>query len=207
MDVLLYMNPSHRQRILQAVGERMNRAYARFRQAHPNFRYTIHSTADGWIDVGLWRCDVLPRSVLHSFMHQSTPPPHTHDSGKVSVVGHSLGSVILFDLLVRPQRISAVCVQASNPPSRPNTHHPLIPPKSKPQIHQAHQRGQRDDRVFSPLDATIRYPTLDFPIDLFMAMGSPVGLFLVVRETVRLRCGSSERKGTRLSHYWPSGLL
>lgn len=38
MDVLLYMNPSHRQRILAVIGERMNKAYARFKEAHPSFR-------------------------------------------------------------------------------------------------------------------------------------------------------------------------
>ena len=43
MDVLLYMNPSHRQRILAAVGERMNRAYTRFKEAHPGFRCAVRA--------------------------------------------------------------------------------------------------------------------------------------------------------------------
>jgi len=35
------MNPGHRQRILAAVGERMNKAYARFKKAHPTFRCAL----------------------------------------------------------------------------------------------------------------------------------------------------------------------
>lgn len=34
-------------------------------------------------------------------------------------------------------------------------------------------------------DAAIHYPQLQFPVDLFMTMGSPIGLFLVVREQAR----------------------
>ena len=38
MDVLLYMNPTYRQRILKAVGERLNSLYHRFMHIHPNYK-------------------------------------------------------------------------------------------------------------------------------------------------------------------------
>lgn len=107
LDVLLYMNPRYRQKIVTAVAKRINAAYTVFCQHHPGF----------------------------------------HGKKKVSVIGHSLGSVVLFDLL-------------------------------------AHQTSahQRDDPLLSPSDAHIDFPQLAFPVDLFLTLGSPIGMFLCVRE-------------------------
>jgi hypothetical protein len=107
LDVLLYMNPRYRQKIVTAVANRINAAYAVFCEHHPGF----------------------------------------HGKKKVSVIGHSLGSVVLFDLL-------------------------------------AHQTSahQKDDPLLSPTDAHIDFPQLTFPVDLFVTLGSPIGLFLCVRE-------------------------
>ncbi len=104
LDILLYMNPRYRQKIVEAVATRINAAYATFCQHNPGFA-----------------------------------------GKKVSLVGHSLGSVILFDLL-------------------------------------AHQQGHENDPVLSPLDAHITYPQLTFPVDVFLTLGSPIGMFLCVRE-------------------------
>jgi len=107
LDVLLYMNPRYRQKIVTAVANRINAAYALFCEHHPGF----------------------------------------HGNKKVSVIGHSLGSVVLFDLL-------------------------------------AHQTSahQEDEPLLSPTDVHIDFPLLTFPVDMFLTLGSPVGLFLCVRE-------------------------
>jgi hypothetical protein len=107
LDVLLYMNPRYRQKIVTAVANRINAAYAVFCQHHPDF----------------------------------------HGKKKVSVIGHSLGSVVLFDLL-------------------------------------AHQTSAHQDEepLLSPSDAHIDFPQLAFPVDLFLTLGSPIGMFLCVRE-------------------------
>ncbi|EWM26478.1 triglyceride lipase [Nannochloropsis gaditana] len=107
LDVLLYMNPRYRQKIVATVAARINAAYNLFCQHHPGF----------------------------------------HGNRKVSVIGHSLGSVVLFDLL-------------------------------------AHQKSAREDEAsfLLPSDSNITFPQLDFSVDLFMTLGSPVGMFLCVRE-------------------------
>lgn len=105
LDVLLYMNPRYRQKIVTAVANRINAAYALFCQHHPGF----------------------------------------HGKKKVSFIGHSLGSVVLFDLL-------------------------------------AHQQTQDEEPLLLPSNAHIDFPQLAFPVDLFFTLGSPIGMFLCVRE-------------------------
>lgn len=119
------------------------------------------------------------------------------------MVGHSLGSVILFDLLAHQRghgddRVFSPLVRTlidvgwmdgwmgvwshqgrgsyfkKNRQPQGLTHLHLPNPKTNVKYIQ---------------DAAIHYPQLQFPVDLFVTMGSPIGLFLVVREQARFGGG------------------
>lgn len=82
---------------------------------------------------------------------------HPHFSGKVAIVGHSLGGIITYDLL--SNQVKAVSLDGS-PISYPNT-----------------DPDARNNATHYP----IIYPKLDFePCHLF-ALGSPVGAVLIMR--------------------------
>ncbi|KAA8893513.1 DDHD domain-containing protein [Sphaerosporella brunnea] len=81
--------------------------------------------------------------------------------GKISLVGHSLGSAILFDILCR----------------------------------------QPDDRPGAPPQKN-ELPPLDFPVENFFALGSPVGLFQMLKgRTIAARSISEEVVTSPLSEY------
>lgn len=96
--------------------------------------------------------------------------------GNVSLAGHSLGSLILFDLL---------CHQK---PLVPNGHFAGLPVSSvkRQTLHKPLERTQSkqiDYRV--GLSGTgqplMKYPQLDFEVKNFFALGSPIGMFVTIR--------------------------
>ncbi|XP_047493920.1 phospholipase DDHD2-like isoform X2 [Penaeus chinensis] len=97
-------------------------------------------------------------------------------SGPVSLGGHSLGSVILFDLLMH---------QSPNAEDSPNTD-----PSPAVENHSICSRD-RTDSVTSPVNyvmggqgtgqPSITYPQISFKPDAFFLMGSPIGMFITVR--------------------------
>lgn len=97
-------------------------------------------------------------------------------NGPVSLGGHSLGSVILFDLLMH---------QSPNAEDSPNTE-----PSPAVESHSICARD-RTDSVTSPVNyvmggqgtgqPSITYPQISFKPDAFFLMGSPIGMFITVR--------------------------
>ncbi|KAI8621229.1 DDHD domain-containing protein [Chytriomyces sp. MP71] len=93
--------------------------------------------------------------------------------GKISLYGHSLGSLLAFDIL---------CHQA-------NGDLPLSPDarsgRSMSEMDLSDVIGQADKgerRLNGVMERTeIQYRTLDFTVDKFFAVGSPVGLFLLLK--------------------------
>lgn len=77
MDVLLYLE--RRQEILTVVGNKINQAYKDYQKLHGAFRgeHTRSSHSDNVYEYSLYGCP----------------------SGRILFVGHSLGTIILFDLL------------------------------------------------------------------------------------------------------------
>jgi hypothetical protein len=114
LDILLYLTPQYREKILTFVCSKIVEMYSVFVEINPNF---------------------LP------------------NGGKCSLIGHSLGTVILFDLLAN-QRREAVIGKA------------LMLPHLSP----------------SSLSLGTKF-TLPFRPHAFMAMGSPLGLFFSIRNS------------------------
>ena len=73
-------------------------------------------------------------------------------SGKVSIIGHSIGSVITFDILDNQQ---LVC----SPSNQRHNKEPLL----------------------SRSDDSYRYPQLNFHVDFAFMLGSPIAVFLMIR--------------------------
>jgi len=84
-------------------------------------------------------------------------------NGKVHVVGHSLGSAIMFDILCRlKDEPPAVAVESSRNPLRfwPTYHH-----------HQSPEQQQKEKKE----------PRFDFEVDHLYCLGSPIGLFEMIK--------------------------
>uniref|UniRef100_A0A7S1BIF4 DDHD domain-containing protein n=1 Tax=Corethron hystrix TaxID=216773 RepID=A0A7S1BIF4_9STRA len=92
-------------------------------------------------------------------------------TGKISVVAHSLGSVIMFDILAhqneRPMNVAS-CVNLHNESMlSPNkTHQPFQPEMD--------------------MDISDAYPQLTFPVQNTFMIGSPIAVFLMIRNCHRL---------------------
>ncbi|KAK9473691.1 DDHD domain-containing protein [Dipodascopsis tothii] len=104
LDILLYYQPSYRERIINTVSKECNRIFQLYRTQNPEF------------------------------------------AGRVTIVGHSLGSAISFDML---------CRQPTD------------------------EMLRKKNKTRSELNAA-RY-TLDFDVDSFFALGSPIGLFQILK--------------------------
>ncbi|KAF5298775.1 hypothetical protein FQR65_LT09644 [Abscondita terminalis] len=87
--------------------------------------------------------------------------------GKVSLLGHSLGSVIIFDLLCHQQP------------------HKSTNQESRSQIGDTRASTSRQNTInlFPPItnNLDVKWPQLKFHPLFFFAVGSPIGLFLTVR--------------------------
>ncbi|KAG0301031.1 hypothetical protein BGZ98_008680, partial [Dissophora globulifera] len=116
MDVLLYMTPNYKRKMMEVVTAELNSVYRKFIHHNPDF---------------------LERG------------------GKVSILGHSLGSLLALDIL-------------NHQPFSP-THYQPVP--SSPVYEKFISFGQGSHNSVS----------LDFAVTNFFAVGSPIGLFLLLK--------------------------
>ncbi|KAJ3157363.1 hypothetical protein HDU89_002777 [Geranomyces variabilis] len=104
-------------------------------------------------------------------------------NGKVSILGHSLGSLLSFDIL---------CNQPHKPGLSPPTVDVLSPDGSVPSAKRPqevdltdllHGATSADDRKVNGImeRSNMRYGTLEFEVDRLFVVGSPVGLFLLLK--------------------------
>lgn len=161
MDLIYYLTPHHKARILDRCANEMNRVYSLFLKNNPDF---------------------------------------VTRGGKVSVVAHSLGTVIVFDLL---------CGQLHDAPDSDATS-PAGGPANDPEIQRLKEQmaemeaqlkkyAAERERSASSSSATAagpgkdtpefevkpeqpeQVPQLQFPVDRFFLLGSPLGMFLTLR--------------------------
>ncbi|KAF9109178.1 hypothetical protein BGX27_007887 [Mortierella sp. AM989] len=116
MDVLLYMTPSYKRKMMEVVTQELNSVYKKFIHHNPDF-----------LRLG----------------------------GKVSIVGHSLGSLLSLDIL-------------NHQPFSPNHYQPI---PTSPVFEKFISFGKGSHNPVS----------LDFPVTNFFALGSPIGLFLLLK--------------------------
>ncbi|KAF8927833.1 hypothetical protein BGZ58_010086 [Dissophora ornata] len=116
MDVLLYMTPNYKRKMMEVVTAELNGVYRKFIQHNPDF---------------------LRRG------------------GKVSILGHSLGSLLTLDIL-------------NHQPFTPTQYQPI---PSSPVY----------EKFISFDQGSINPVSLDFPVENFFALGSPIGLFLLLK--------------------------
>lgn len=101
-------------------------------------------------------------------------------TGRVSVAGHSLGSLILFDLL---------CHQKPKKVEKENKENPddsLLPLSSRPAVHKPLERTTSKQINYTigcsgTGQPQTNYPQLTFEPKNFFLLGSPVGMFVTVR--------------------------
>ncbi|KAF9148725.1 hypothetical protein BG015_009532 [Linnemannia schmuckeri] len=116
MDVLLYMTPNYKRKMMEVVTTELNKVYRKF--------------------------------IFHN-------PDFIRRGGKVSILGHSLGSLLALDIL-------------NHQPFSPNHYQPI---PSSPVFEK-----------FISFDHGSHNPvSLDFPVTNFFALGSPIGLFLLLK--------------------------
>ncbi|TPX44308.1 hypothetical protein SeLEV6574_g04574 [Synchytrium endobioticum] len=160
LDVLLYMTTRYRQEMINSVTDELNRIYRLFKGRNPNFK------------------------------------------GKVHLYGHSLGSVLAFDVMCNQPDVMLEAdedSEASSPDptlsvARQRAYGPgvdlgdlgslhqrcsigsLLPPASTP----PRPRKNRE-RLKNPVGGEIQYKKLEFQVDKLLTIGSPVGLFLLLK--------------------------
>lgn len=116
---------------------------------------------------------VMVKSLIHEMnksynLFVKRHPEFLRNGGKVSIFGHSLGSVLMFDILCH----QSILHLPSDDPTRS--------PTSK-------KSGTSHDA------SGVAYDALTFNVDNFFAVGSPLGFFLTVTG-VRLGCLDEEEK-------------
>ncbi|KAG0347969.1 hypothetical protein BG004_006447 [Podila humilis] len=116
MDVLLYMTPSYKRKMMEVVTAELNQVYQKFIHHNPDF---------------------------------------IRRGGKVSILGHSLGSLLALDIL-------------NHQPFGPHHYQPI---PSSP----VYEKFISFDR------GTTNPVSLDFAVTNFFALGSPIGLFLLLK--------------------------
>lgn len=97
-------------------------------------------------------------------------------NGGVSLAGHSLGSLILFDLL---------CHQHSEQEKDDDEEEDIFPPQEPSKPSTVHRKLSRRISYMMGSAGTgqpqICYPHLNFEPKTFFALGSPIGMFVIVR--------------------------
>ncbi|KAF9989060.1 hypothetical protein BGZ75_007742 [Mortierella antarctica] len=116
MDVLLYMTPNYKRKMMEVVTMELNTVYRKFIHHNPDF---------------------------------------IRRGGKVSILGHSLGSLLALDIL-------------NHQPFSPSHYQPI---PSSPVY----------EKFISFDQGTHNTVSLEFPVTNFFALGSPIGLFLLLK--------------------------
>jgi hypothetical protein len=102
--------------------------------------------------------------------------------GDVSVVGHSLGSIITWDILDHQKRRNRS--DASETSRQSCTNQDLIPSHHVPNVREESFEG--DPEFISPIEeeytqAQLKFPQLSFDVDNAFMLGSPIAVFLMIR--------------------------
>ena len=155
LDVLLYMEPRHRNDMLTQMIKELNRLYRLFIKRHP------------------------------SFLKQR--------QGKVHIFAHSLGSIIAFDILCyhHYSKHQWTIARRRMPEERPESPIDLGDLSFNAKGKQSTKKGSASQFPLSRLEKPQEVTTnLHFPVDKFFAVGSPLGIFCLLK---------SKRIGVNLS--------
>ncbi|KAJ3259766.1 hypothetical protein HDU77_001635 [Chytriomyces hyalinus] len=102
-------------------------------------------------------------------------------NGKISVYGHSLGSLLAFDILCH-QAHGDTEVSVLKPNGFADSRHTMSELDLSDVMNRATMADKTERRLNGLMErAEIQYNTLQFKVDKFFAVGSPVGLFLLLK--------------------------
>ncbi|XP_068081170.1 phospholipase DDHD2 isoform X2 [Anabrus simplex] len=158
-----------------------------------------HFTNDTLLDILFYTSPVFCQTIMHTVgreinrLYELFRSRHPSFTGGVSLGGHSLGSLILFDLLCHQK--PPVTPGSPQPDSREGSLEPIsldedskdtLSPMSSIKIPPPHLRklSHRVSYVMGNAGTGqpyITYPQLNFHPSAFFAMGSPIGMFVTVR--------------------------
>lgn len=162
MDVLFFMSPEHHQIIIDVVTHEMN--LGKFQRKK---------------DSALLSLTMLTMILSFHIAVVQKFRDTTGFDGRISVIGHSLGSIICWDILSN-QNIGIA--EAVPPPPLHNV--PSIDSIGTGFFSSASQSDQSDTPEITSVkvpDELSTSPQLDFAVDNFFLLGSPVPVFLMIR--------------------------
>lgn len=97
-------------------------------------------------------------------------------NGRISVIGHSLGSIVAWDILANQLPRGLRCVASDESfDTVSGSYSPAL------NIDRRCPFGNAPEVTKSPLASHSDYPPLDFEVDNFFLLGSPVAVFLMIR--------------------------
>ncbi|XP_035891404.1 uncharacterized protein LOC118502834 isoform X2 [Anopheles stephensi] len=159
----------------------------------PSIPKLRHFTNDTLLDVLFYTSPMFCQSIidavgkslnrLYAMFCQRNPT----FSGRVSLAGHSLGSLILFDLLCHQKRVEQR--QPSEPENSENPDDDSVSPltphhavaKHRPLVRKCSQQINYEVGPAGTGQPYITYPQLMFQPKMFFALGSPIGMFVTIR--------------------------
>ena len=192
IDIIVYMTPNFRERILTSVVRQLNKIYTLFCKYNPVF------VACG---------------------------------GKCSLVGHSLGSIILFDILTQQQKIpppilpqshgnttlpsfssgwlSSIAAPLANTLRTTSTSSPSFLERSQSEEQNEYNCKMASGVSDLRIDEKSNFAQLEFQPHSFLAMGSPIAFFVSIRKNAIRDDGTIEEawKRTSNSETAPIGLV
>lgn len=137
-------------------------------------------------------------------MYQAFIQRHPNFKGKVSIYGHSLGSLLTFDILCnqpdpneakkKPKlfNIASNIIESARARRQSNLH---VPSSNSSPLNFHYGLANDTDNV--------KYPKLAFQVDKFFAVGSPIGLFMLLQGN-RLRPRGSDNEKEKGSFVKPA---
>uniref|UniRef100_A0A182QDM0 DDHD domain-containing protein n=1 Tax=Anopheles farauti TaxID=69004 RepID=A0A182QDM0_9DIPT len=160
----------------------------------PSIPKLRHFTNDTLLDVLFYTSPMFCQSIidavgkslnrLYALFCQRNPT----FAGRVSLAGHSLGSLILFDLLCH-QKQTEQQRQPNEPENSENPdddsvspltpHHAVV--KHRPLVRKCSQQINYEVGPAGTGQPYITYPQLVFQPKMFFALGSPIGMFVTIR--------------------------
>uniref|UniRef100_A0A182TDW5 DDHD domain-containing protein n=1 Tax=Anopheles melas TaxID=34690 RepID=A0A182TDW5_9DIPT len=159
----------------------------------PSIPKLRHFTNDTLLDVLFYTSPMFCQSIidavgkslnrLYALFCQRNPTFH----GRVSLAGHSLGSLILFDLLCHQKRAEQKqpCEPENSENPDDDTVSPLTPHHAfvnhRPLVRKCSQQINYEVGPAGTGQPYITYPQLMFQPKMFFALGSPIGMFVTIR--------------------------
>ena len=178
MDVLFFMNPEHHQIIVDVVTNEMNLGTCNHVPCYQVFP-KIHKI----LPTPCFVCNAVLK-VVEKFRKV------TGFTGRISVIGHSLGSVISWDVLNHQYSNSSLSATASrgNHPKLDGTNDSTgnYSPSNESDYSKTPELTPNACNVVTAAicqspDRQSKYPQLNFAVDNFFLLGSPVPVFLMIR--------------------------